>query len=749
MQIRQLDIKKLIHSGNASFAELVIRNSLSEELINASGIDHDLRAAYGISGDFKLCETNENKNEANQKYLLIKAWGHGFFSEVNHLISNLLFAELTNRTPICLWGENCMFRSQEEKNAINNFFENLNSEIPPELYETDDIYPPKWNSKNIHQENINKHRGEHSKISLQMLIGKQHKLLVSDFYTPISSLIPWISEDSEYFGKSDEVIYDILYKKYLTPTKKISEIVQDFVSTNMTGSNWVAVHMRGSDKVYESAELEKVNSQYHDFIKQIIHINPEIKILLLTDSIPILESMKSLYPNKILTTNIERSANNVGVHYQTNNPSRAGSEVLIDTLIATHANYFIGNKESNVSLAIKSYGNWTAGYIFMHGSKSVRGSNEFLLKPDEANEGMDIQIPANGNILVVKPDGIGDYVLSTPLLKELRDQFPHANIVLASTHAVKNLAENCPYIDDYIGGLSVMTPSETLDEICTQLKNKHGHFDATILARWDTDYYNASLLCYKIGGEFRIGFSENVTKAKKARNHGYDLFLTHAIESKEIKHEVERSAELISCIKNRITPITPKTSVFIRPTDVTSALEKISINKNQPIISLCIGSTNPMQRLSASKWIEICKELAHITNAKIVILGGPECKSTSEAIAKEVSIIDLCGKVTLTESALICRRSVFCICLDSSMKHIAGAVNANIIEISAHAESLPPENSHSQFRFSVIGGQCDVIYPETMHDECKAGMCIANHPHCIENFSMKKLIISSKKYIDI
>lgn len=747
MKIRQLDIKKHIHSGNGPFVELLTRSSLSDDVVRVSGIDHDLRVAYDVSETFNLCEAKETKVISPQKFLLIKAWGHGFFSEVNHLISNLLFAELTNRIPICLWGENCMFKSVHEQNAIPNFFQNLRYEIPPEIYETDDIYPPKWNAKNIHSENVNKHHGDYSRMSLQILMGKQHKLLVSDFFTPISSLIPWISKDSEYYAKTDEEIYDLLYKKYLSPTEKIFNIVNNFVSENMAGCNWVAVHMRGSDKIYESSELDKTNAQYHDFIRQIIKINPDIKILLLTDSTLILESMRKIYPDRILTTAAERVSGHVGVHYLTDDPSRAGSEVLIDSLIATHADYFIGNKESNVSLAIKSYGNWDKGYIFMLGSKSVRGSNEFLLKPNTPSEFDRINIPSNGNILVVKPDGIGDYVLSTPLLQGLREHFPNANIVLASTNSVENLAENCPYIDDYIGGLSILTPPQTLDEISNYLKSRHGHFDVAILARWDTDYYNAGLLCYKVGAKFRVGFSEGVTKEKQIKNRGYDLIFTHTINSTEIKHEVERSAEIISCIKNQTTPISLKTSIFIRPNDSISALKKLPISKNDHTIALCIGSTNPMQQLSAEKWIQISKELISISSAKIILLGGAECQLTSSAITSEVEVIDLCGRLTLTESALICRRSIFCICLDSSMKHIAGAVNANIVEISAHANFLSPENSHSQFRFSVIGGQCEVIYPEYMHDECKDGQCISKHPHCIENFSLPKLISASKKFM--
>ncbi|MFH1020476.1 MAG: hypothetical protein V1782_07685, partial [Pseudomonadota bacterium] len=57
--------------------------------------------------------TNRNKNE---KFLLIKAWGFGFWSDVSQILGQLLLAELTNRTPIIHWGSNSLFTDDATKN---------------------------------------------------------------------------------------------------------------------------------------------------------------------------------------------------------------------------------------------------------------------------------------------------------------------------------------------------------------------------------------------------------------------------------------------------------------------------------------------------------------------------------------------------------------------------------------------------------------------------------------------------------
>src|SRR5262245_2097585 len=53
-------------------------------------------------------------------------------------------------------------------------------------------------------------------------------------------------------------------------------------------------------------------------------------------------------------------------------------------------------------------------------------------------------------ILVVKLDAIGDVVLLTPFLRELRRSFPHAKIALLVQKAIAPLVELCPYVDTVI-----------------------------------------------------------------------------------------------------------------------------------------------------------------------------------------------------------------------------------------------------------------------------------------------------------
>ena len=57
------------------------------------------------------------------------------------------------------------------------------------------------------------------------------------------------------------------------------------------------------------------------------------------------------------------------------------------------------------------------------------------------------QSRAYKNILLIRLDEIGDVVLMTPLLREMRSNYPEADITLIVKPQVYNLVELCPYVN--------------------------------------------------------------------------------------------------------------------------------------------------------------------------------------------------------------------------------------------------------------------------------------------------------------
>jgi predicted O-linked N-acetylglucosamine transferase (SPINDLY family) len=365
--------------GNYPQAEIFARDCLAAEPLNQHALQllGQIGARFGMDEGFRLSE-NIPRGATSPRFMLIKAWGYGFWSDVHHVLTQLLVAELTQRQPIVLWGKNCLFRRASDADAFGHFFRPVSAANLDQVPITASIYPPKWNALNLLEEDVNKWTGPHSRIAAQQLFARDETLVVSDFYATLHSIMPWIDSSSAYFGKTEEAIYEELFQKYLKPVPRLQFLIDDFHRRHMQGRPWVAVHMRGSDKVAESPHLAQTNAAYAPYVKRIVELNPEIGVFLLTDSQLILDEFKASYGERVLSTSASRSATSTGVHMSGGDGHSLGDEVVLDAYLAARCDYFVGNVESNVSVAIASLKSWPNGFSFLLGQKNVRGKNVFL-----------------------------------------------------------------------------------------------------------------------------------------------------------------------------------------------------------------------------------------------------------------------------------------------------------------------------------------------------------------------------------
>lgn len=369
----------LYGQGNLPQSEIYARrcHALNPGNAAASRLLVDLKLGYGMSSDFELSETTP-QNNSGKRYLLIKAWGYGFWSEVHHLASQLLLAELTQRIPLVLWGSNCLFRRRDTPEAFCRFFEPVSGRRLEDVPSDATIFPGKWSRDTLQAEDVSKWEGRHSRLAAQYLFARTETLLVSDFFSTLGSIIPWISSSSQYYGLSDDALYAAMLRKYLRPTAAIVSRADDFFDRHMRGRPWVGAHVRGSDKVRESPALAGTNAGYFGFIDRIVELNPSIGIFLLTDHRPVVEEYSRRYGDRLLFTPAIRTASDTGVHLSGHDGITIGEEVLVDSLLALKCDYFVGNQESNMSVGIASMRPWPQGFIFLRGQKNIRGENLFL-----------------------------------------------------------------------------------------------------------------------------------------------------------------------------------------------------------------------------------------------------------------------------------------------------------------------------------------------------------------------------------
>ncbi|MFC1531995.1 glycosyltransferase family 9 protein [Thermodesulfobacteriota bacterium] len=342
------------------------------------------------------------------------------------------------------------------------------------------------------------------------------------------------------------------------------------------------------------------------------------------------------------------------------------------------------------------------------------------------------------SVLVIRLDGIGDFVLTTPFLREIRRMYPYAWISIVVQPNISNLVEFCPYLNEVLtydckskGSLSELK----LHWRAFLLSLRHlwrKRYDLAIIPRWDIDGYHASFVAYFSGACRRLAYSEKVTKTKKQLNRGYDHLFTHVLTDSTPKHEAQHNLDIIRQLGGNVQ----KDSLEIWVTKEDKAYADMILKTNDSImdrklIAFFLGASEPKRRWSLQNFIELGLWLKE-HSIHILVIGGQEDKHLGIELEKSIGniVINVTGKATLRQTAALLKKCLLYVGNDAGPMHLAAAARIPIIMISCHPRSGSPYHPNSPKRFGPWGIPHHILQPEKATPPCTDG-CIANDAHCI------------------
>jgi lipopolysaccharide heptosyltransferase II len=356
-----------------------------------------------------------------------------------------------------------------------------------------------------------------------------------------------------------------------------------------------------------------------------------------------------------------------------------------------------------------------------------------------------IDLSSLHRILVVRLDDIGDLVLSTPFLRNLRNVVPRAFITLVVKPSVYDLVEHCPYVNEVLtydpGPLQEITSPDrqwrTLRFAARYLWRRR--FDVAIVPRWDADLYHASFVAYWSGAIRRFGYSEQVIEHKRAMNRGYDRLYSHVLFDNALKHEVERGLDLIrfmgGCAQSSSLELW---STILDEERIRHMLQTHGVGQQDVLIALGIGAASQTRRWPLTNFIQLGKWLQQQCGARMVIVGGPEEVSMGRTLQQSLNggVINAVGTTSLRELGVLLKACALFIGNDSGPMHVAAAAGVPVVEISCHPADGNPHLSNAPRRFGPWGVASAIVQPATGVGECRES-CTANEAHCIRNVDMR------------
>lgn len=262
-------------------------------------------------------------------------------------------------------------------------------------------------------------------------------------------------------------------------------------------------------------------------------------------------------------------------------------------------------------------------------------------------------------ILLIQTAFLGDVILITPMLRELKRQLPQARIDVLVRKGNETLLANNPHVSS----LLVWDKKHKYASLFTNLKQIRSQaYDEVICIQ---RYFNAGLLTTFSKAKNKVGFTQNPW------SRFFNLRIKHVLHGD--KHEVDRNFELIAHLVSKVEHRRPE--LFPTPEDY----EFVDHFKADKYYCLAPASVWFTKQLPKHKWVELINGLPQ--NAQLYVLGAPQDFDLAERIcvkSNHPNIQNLCGKLSLNQSAALMEHATRCFVNDSGPLHIASAMNARV-----------------------------------------------------------------------
>lgn len=287
-------------------------------------------------------------------------------------------------------------------------------------------------------------------------------------------------------------------------------------------------------------------------------------------------------------------------------------------------------------------------------------------------------------VLCIRPDNIGDLLMSEPAIRALKVHIGCKITLLTSTAAAR-IASLISAIDDVITfdmpWVKHDRPGDAtaFQEMVNKLAARH--FDgAVIFTVYSQNPMPAIMLAYLAAIPLRLAY---------CRENPYEL-LSHWIPEKEpytfIRHQVRRDLDLVAAIGAGIEDeqLTLKLDIAAG----RRAMQLIKTHLHLPFkrwIIVHIGVSEPKRACTVQNWIETGKLLAGQLSCQLLFTGTTEEKEQVQTICEGIgpAATSLAGCCDLVELTMLIRFSPLLLSVNTGVVHIAAATGTPVVVLYA------------------------------------------------------------------
>lgn len=350
-------------------------------------------------------------------------------------------------------------------------------------------------------------------------------------------------------------------------------------------------------------------------------------------------------------------------------------------------------------------------------------------------------------ILVNALSGIGDALMFTPSLKLLKEGFPDSEIdALVMFRAVKDFYERNPNINKvfYFDFLS-----ESYFKSLKFIFSLRRKYDISINV-YPSNRKEYNLINYLLGSQKRaavkylrkdfqnLGFLNNVriTENDSLHNVQENLKLCENLTGVKQKNELMLEFPLLQEDYNFA-------STFLNENKINGADLAIGFHPGSATLK-----NQANRRWEREKFAELGKKLIEKHEAKILIFGGPTEDELKEAILNQINSPNAftISSHNLTESAAVMKRCNVFVTNDSSLMHIASALQLKVVAIIGPTNRnyiYPWKTEHKIISLNLDCSPCFIYSPKPL-------ICNRNDVKfkCIKELGVERVLEAVEDFIN-
>ncbi len=260
-------------------------------------------------------------------------------------------------------------------------------------------------------------------------------------------------------------------------------------------------------------------------------------------------------------------------------------------------------------------------------------------------------------ILVVRFSSIGDIVLTTPILRCIKQQLKDVELHYITKNNFLSVIENNIYVD------KVFTIKDSLKDVIPQLKKENYDYIIDL-------HHNVRTLRLKTAlGKKSFSFNKL----------NWEKFLVVNFKKNKLPniHIVDRYFETVQSLG--VNNDGKGLDYFINEKDEIDIPSALPSMFHQDYHALVVGGSYFTKQIPITKLKEICAK----SSLPLILLGGKEDAAIAEQVYQlhKNKTINLCGKLNLNQSASVIQQATKVITSDTGLMHIAAAFKKDIISL--------------------------------------------------------------------